>query len=227
MSWHQVFARFLGDMVEAFFITRYMISTLVMVIVLLYSIFTFIQWLPVYSTLIHQWGISEVAFFGVCYLSTALITSLLWIIWTRISKDDIYDSELWRWIDRQNDRSGLRVFDLFTFSMYIVGYLLSTILLTDYRLMHGVNFLTVVLCLPLIVGFLPQGRPPRYIVGRKESLRSIAKEMSRPSSSNEHIERIADILRRYNQDNLVKDTENETELPEGMIIDIPLRLPRN
>lgn len=199
--------------VSNFVVSRYLISTLSLLVILAYSILYLMGYVSFYGELVARLDLSIALLLVLLYILCALIVILLWAVVTR---GEGARSSLARRVHRQTDTTGLHWFNLFVTLIVVFG-VLSLYQQTKME-RSVVTFLAFLVLAPILFDYLPMSRPRRWLVPRHVQSRQ---QITQTLLQGNWGLRIAD-LDAYNEF-LIQSNPGDEQLPEGMFIEIPPR----
>ncbi|WP_423224808.1 hypothetical protein [Candidatus Amarolinea aalborgensis] len=198
--------------VESYTITRYVISALTLLIILVYSILYLTGYVPYYGRLAASLNLSVTLLLALLYVAVALVVILMWHLLTRANAR----SSFARMVYRQTDTTGLHWLNL----LVVVIVMLGVFSLPQQTKMDRevVTFIAFLVLASILFDYLPIRRPRRWLVPRHvRSREQIEQTLDQGNWSLS----IGD-LEAYNEFPIQSD-QGDNQLPDGMFIEIPPR----
>lgn len=218
----EALAQAFGIMLRGFSATRYLISLITGVVVLIYAGLWMIGLVPTDTALANNLRISVGLLLALLYLLTAMTVVPLWyLLVERPAGLRNTVPETARPVYRQTDVAGLRGFNVVLIIVIISGLVLSRGIEQIDR--PVTVFLGLVALVPLLVDLIPSQRPRRLIVPTHGmTLAELSQTLGHAEQGaqvrlvNYNATTLADYRRRMNE-----PVTEVTPLPSGMSIEIP------
>lgn len=220
---------FVRSIVGALGATRYLISGVVALIVVVYSVLSMLDILPLYTRLADQIGLSTPLLLALLYLVVAAIATIIYYLQLVRPPVVMRVSSSWRAIYRQTDRSGVVWLDLGILAAAVAVGVLARRVFTIPYLIDAVVFLAIVVGFPIAIDLLPTQAPRRALAPQHgRTLREIAERLAPdPLRVPEVVRALYDyndtILHRNDCYGVDDDTLSPTYDPAMPLEDRPLR----
>lgn len=192
-------------------ITRYPISTLTLLIILVYSALFLAGYVPHYGELVASSHLSITLLLGLLYAVVAFVVILAWYM---LSRTESARLTVARMVYRQTDTTGLHWINALVVGVVVLGVLS---LRQQTKMERSViTFLAFLVLAPILFDYLPMRRPRRWLVLRDvQSRQQIAQMLTQGNWGLE-----LNDLDAYNEFPLQPNPGDE-QLPDGMFIEIP------
>lgn len=226
----EALAQAFGIVLRGFSATRYLISLIIGVVVLIYAGLWMIGLVPTDTALANNLRISVGLLLALLYLLTAMTAVSLWyLLVERPAELRNTVPEVARPVYRQTDVSGLRGFNVVLILLILSGLVLSRGIEQIDR--PVTVFLGVVALVPLLIDLIPAQRPRRLLVPKHGTTLNVLSQQlvsSEPGDLERLVEYNSATLRGYERRLSQNQPEHEhrpeigaTPLPPGLFVEVP------
>lgn len=212
----ETFARLVRTLVTAYAATRYLVSIICGVAVIVYGTLWMFRYVPSDTALAGAVGLTPAALLAILYLIVALACISAWLLMMRSATETGQTPLTVRPIYRQTDRSGLVWLD----TVLIITIPLLVLMLRDVTNINrtALTFLALLIVIPVIVDLLPAQRPRRAVTPQHGDTLAAIERMLQIQDAGI----TTDVLISYNDlEEKLPGVTASTSLPPGMYLEIP------